>query len=1064
MTSLRRIVPKWRCLLLELKQTLKEQEERGLDVDEGDEDVTVYLDAIPTMRYHYSCGQNFIQCLTTYSDRGVVGFQWGHTMSTHRMEVWTENFKGDFSHTQSLPLDSGFRVEHLVSVPSHRVFVGACNDLSLRMFSDPNQGMSVQYQVICPGSVFCMHYCRETGQLLTGGMGIITFWGFWISTQIPLGLLRVMDWTSSSLRRDSTVSALLTESQTLYALCDRSIKSFDHAGSQEYREFRGRGQSTLRCVSPDWVQRYIYTGDITGFVQVWSRDTRCLLQEFRAHTRSVSTLLLRPNTHTLLTSSPDGWLKEWSSSGNLLLKLFLDEPGGVRNLWPLGEHDILCQALSSFSVWHLQNLYRLFNEPGCGMQVLRRVEGGRGRAQLLAVSQDSIVRLISPISGELLLISWPFLLLDKALTYAYNPGRKELFVASGLPEVLVMDLTLCPSPAKHLVCTSKNKDQDDSVMCVEAVLLGGTGLGTAEPPSCLVFSGHLNGMLQLLSPHRLLCPAIKAHAGAILQMSSLAGLRPQLCCYGSDKQLSIWEVGLRESLVEVTPWARVSSTSGVVFLRLFSGLVFAVTPNYSLLFFSLPEGRCLRMERNPPSTISCLDGCPSLGLVALAGPLGIVEVWETRGTQQVEMRLGTAISQVCFANARGDLLVCLGDCICIIFGQRYLPARLVRQVLLLAPVDDLLEDPTPFLPRSQSCYDLAAVPRLVLMHGEASPDLGQAPMEYYEVVADSELDDSELNNVELARPGTGRKASLQEVLAKDRMRKSQARVLTLLSANREKPRPWPFALPLVKTMEEEEVNLKDESMAEEPGDYDSSLPPMESLHFDILLQNWPIAPDGYLPNSIIRSWMPGQEQPKPQGPKDILALERTFPLEDEEPETEVTVIMATAKAARLRKPVPPTPSPDSSLEDVPQEDDSCDLLKSIAESPWLIARPDVDLAMVINALLRTMDGMDCVVYDKCMEALLRLFKAYPIPPEIVEKLSLTLFKHMQNGNPLWKRLQAMKNLANLELLQDKDLFKLAEVLLDEVVDLRNMARDILSRFFHIDNMTALFPRLQLDTG
>ena len=124
--------------------------------------------------------------------------------------------------------------------------------------------------------------------------------------------------------------------------------------------------------------------------------------------------------------------------------------------------------------------------------------------------------------------------------------------------------------------------------------------------------------------------------------------------------------------------------------------------------------------------------------------------------------------------------MCLGDCICIIFGQRYLPARLVMQVLLLAPVDDLLEDPTPFLPRSQSCYDLDAVPRLVLMHGQASPDLGQAPMEYYEVVADSELDDSELNNLELARPGTGRKASLQEVLDKDRMRKSHARVLTLL--------------------------------------------------------------------------------------------------------------------------------------------------------------------------------------------------------------------------------------------------------------------------------------------
>ena len=48
--------------------------------------------------------------------------------------------------------------------------------------------------------------------------------------------------------------------------------------------------------------------------------------------------------------------------------------------------------------------------------------------------------------------------------------------------------------------------------------------------------------------------------------------------------------------------------------------------------------------------------------------------------------------------------------------------------------------------------------------------------------------------------------------------------------------------------------------------------------------------------------------------------------------------------------------------------------------------------------------------------------------------------------------------------QPYDCCLVSQVLLDEVVDLRNMARDILSRFFHIDNQTALFPRLQLDTG
>ncbi|KAK6295667.1 hypothetical protein J4Q44_G00333800 [Coregonus suidteri] len=163
-----------------------------------------------------------------------------------------------------------------------------------------------------------------------------------------------------------TISGLVTERQasTFYALCNCGIKSFDFVGKKKYRALRSPGQGTLRCVSPDRLQTYLCTGDMIGFVQVWSWDTRSLLQEFRAHARSVSTVVMRPSIHTLLTSSPDGWVKEWSCSGDLLLKLFLDGPWGVRNLWPLGKHSIMCHSPSSFSIWRLQNLYRLFNGMG----------------------------------------------------------------------------------------------------------------------------------------------------------------------------------------------------------------------------------------------------------------------------------------------------------------------------------------------------------------------------------------------------------------------------------------------------------------------------------------------------------------------------------------------------------------------------------------------------------------------------------------------------------------------------------------------------------------------------
>uniref|UniRef100_A0A4W5JPD1 Uncharacterized protein n=1 Tax=Hucho hucho TaxID=62062 RepID=A0A4W5JPD1_9TELE len=985
MTSMRRIVPEWKYFLPQLKQTIK-------------------------------------------------------------MEVWTENLRGDLRRNLSLPLDRGYRVEHLVSVPSQRVFVGACNDLSLRVFSDPTQGMAVLYRANCLGSVLCMHYCKEAEELLTGSMGIITFWGFWTNLQTHLGIIKVLDWHCTSLRRDTTISGLVTErrASTLYALCNRGIKSFDFVGKKEYRALRGHGQGTLRCVSPDWVQRYLYTGDMIGFVQVWSWDTRSLLQEFRAHARSVSTVLMRPSTHTLLTSSPDGWVKEWSCSGDLLLKLFLDEPGGVRNLWPLGEHRILCHSPSSFSIWRLQNLYRLFNNPGCGMQLLRRVESSQGQAQLLAVSQDSIARLISPASGELLLLSWPFLLLDQALGFAYNPGRKELFVASGSPEVLVLDMALCPCTAKRIIRTSRYQDLDDSVMCLEAVMVGGAEWARVSPLPCLVFSGHRNGKLQLLSPHRLGCPARKAHDGAILQMSSLAGSRPQLCCYGSDEQFSIWEVEMGEVHVEVAPLARVSCSSGLVLSRLLSGQVFAVSSNYSLLFFFLPSGGCLRMERNPPTSISCLDYCVALGLVVVSGPGGTLEVWETRGVQLAEIRLGMPVSQLCFANTRGDLLACFGGTICIIPGLRYLPARLLQQVLDLAPVDDILEDPIPFLPRSQSCYDIYLVPRMFLKPGQATPELNETP--------------AVLNVV---RPESTGSKNVLDVLNRDRKKNSlMIRAPTPPIVKGDQPASWSCALRLVKTLEEE-LNLEDEPM-EGSGDWDKSQTPFEPLPPDTLLLDWPVAPDGFLPNSVLRNWKLKQEPPNAVLPKEAKALFRTFSEDEPEHSPVVTVILAKAKEARLNKPIPMSKLFDTptEYESPPEDGDGNELLKHISESIWLVSRPDVDLVEVMKSLMLTMEGMDSDVYENCTEALLSMFQTYEIPPEIIKNLTFCLLKHIQKGNPHWKRLEAMKNLDQLDHFQDKHLYLLAEVLLDPAMDLREMAKYILSRVYGIDNKTSLLNRMQ----
>lgn len=50
-----------------------------------------------------------------------------------------------------------------------------------------------------------------------------------------------------------------------------------------------------------------------------------------------------------------------------------------------------------------------------------------------------------PVTGDLLVITWPLLIMDKAVAWAYDSHREELFVATDGSEVLVFDATRSPA-------------------------------------------------------------------------------------------------------------------------------------------------------------------------------------------------------------------------------------------------------------------------------------------------------------------------------------------------------------------------------------------------------------------------------------------------------------------------------------------------------------------------------------------------------------------------------------------------------------------------------------------
>ncbi|XP_062861204.1 WD repeat-containing protein 87-like [Trichomycterus rosablanca] len=677
------------------------------------------------------------------------------------------------------------------------------------------------------------------------------------------------------------------------------------------------------------------------------------------------------------------------------------------------------------------------------MQHLRRVECGFGWARLLAISQSSLV-LLSPVSGEMLVFSWPFLFLKQALDFAYNPSQEELFVSNGTSEVLVLDMTRCPSPVKQILCTRRNKEEDESVMCLEAVMLCGEGWADTKPRPYLVFSGHCSGKLQLLSPSRFHCQVPNAHSDAVLQISSIPGENPQLCCYGADRKLSVWVVKAGEKQIKLTCTTHIYCSTSMILTQLTPGLIFAVSQGHNLLLYSLLDGNCLQLERISSTPISCMDYCASLGLVVISGPAGIVEVWDTHGILLVVIKLGAPVSQVCFANTRGDLLACFNDSIFIIFAVKYLPICMLKQMPAHNQADDLLEDPLPFLQQSFGYYDLDLVSRMLLKPVETKS---------------SEIKTTE-PEVEALEPETNMQLSHMEILIEA---SNQPNILT----NKEDQGSQPYR-PQVKSKLDEKIQIAEES--KEPDTTNDVWNKVETSLEPIILRQepsgWPVAPDGYIPNSVIRNWGQNQEPEKSKlevGKPKI--LQETYGLLEDAHISETVKIVPKDQAQRILKPalLLKQPAQIESVTELHIEKDVNShktLLQIIAESPWLVKKPKaVELNPVVSSLTLTMDSMDPDVYDNCTTALCSLYQTYEIPPETKEMLSLTLLQNMQKGNPHWKRLRALKILFQLKLLKEKDMAVIAEVLIDKEHDLHQMARDVLAQVYSIKYKDKLLDHL-----
>ncbi|XP_025029207.1 WD repeat-containing protein 87 [Python bivittatus] len=1047
------IVPQWKELQYQLRERLKLQ--KGLP--EGTEGTPFLLSDRPSIVFRDSCFPSHMPILCPYTTEGgnfFASFTWKRARGS-KVRVWSYNMEDETSVTEKeYPLDENPVVLTIIHVPHVHLFVAYCDDIHFRFFGDHTQDFKLLSKMTSPYSVTSLCYSPETRELVSGAIGVVVFWTF-LMLEVPY--MSVTQEVYVATGEFVHFLRVEQERRMLVALCESIIRVYNYQTKAQIRTFQVSQGVSLTCCAANWPQSFLYTGDLAGDVKVWNFDAGTHVNQFKAHLSAISSIIIRTSVHTLMTASLDGMLKEWNlTTCELLRRVDIGEE--VFQMQFLNEQTFFLRTQYTFSIRTVNNFYQLFNRSKSILKKLVRVQCEPDKARILATTEDGVIRFLSPVTGEMLFVTWPFQLLEKALDYVYDPDREELLVTMGTSDIYVLDTTKNPCPAKYILRTTESVD--DKVLCLAYSRLELGGRTTS-----FIFSGFKSGKVRSVTQQLYRMGGRKLHDGNVVALTSLSDSgnlsynsreSSYLCSYGLDEYIILSEVFLKKnSLLEVVPLVVIPSTNcRINILLLIPGYICVLTEQNRVRLWR--QAALVPGQKNPfwketvamhSSTITSFDYCHTLSILVTGGSDGSVRIWDILGKMLVEFDTTLKFNRVCFANQRGDLVVGCNMNIYFISCVTYLPRKHLTMLLTRCVMDDVVEYPLPFLPRFLLSFDIVFVPKKQ-----------EEPQTWYRQVG------KQAKKYERLEPMTNHKEVVIE--------KNVAKVVEFIGKDvsvlpgRDFYEP---SLPLLKEMlpgfAVEYQLIPQPSLKPSLEKKLASPPPYRGLprmveHIPLLQtlrfregHSWPIAPDGYIPNSVIRAQLfPTGTPPDLQCPllssRDPLPKRKMMKIQMSEWDKSEGVQKAWKKKAQKMKKTPSTTKRHR------------DLLAEIVTKPWLRHKPsDTSLPSVMKAILNLMDDVPYSTYLLCTSALVQLSESYTLPATIQEVAFERLIQDTSHKEARM-RLAAWEALGKMDLLSEQEVVPLARALLDENKKVRDLARSLLDSVAGITDKFVLKKEMQ----
>ncbi|XP_047647284.1 WD repeat-containing protein 87-like [Phacochoerus africanus] len=993
-------------------------------VDKKTKNDVVVLSDWPETLYeepYYPESKPFI-CFYSTDDNYFVSLNWVEDHSKQMQAVlWIQKkdteVEGIIEKIKFRVMDQVPPIQAMVHTGSYHLLIADCGNMHLWLFGDHHRAFTFLGTVPCRFSITSLCYDSETEMLLSGTLGAVVTW-FILPGGKGLQMAQTVLLPGGELVQGFSLNG---PQGSLLALCENKVRVFTHQGQGQLKEVKKftsmTSGSTITCSFTCVSQGYFYAGNTDGEIHAWGLDRGNFLHSFQAHSSSVICVQSRPETHTLLTAGSEGIVKEWDLAvGNLLRQLDIDKD--LQKLQFVDNTTFFYQTSCTFSLHHLPYFYSLFNVCGSAPQQVRRVWCGPNWTRILCATKDGLLRFLSPVTGDLLLITWPLVVMDKAVAWAYDSEREELFVATVSSEVLVFDATRSPCTAKYLVCTSVNPE--DTVRCLA---YGQSHLGKGLVG--LMFCGHESGIVRILSHYS--CARIErtVHSGAVLALSTLEG--PQefslLCSYGMDNIVHVTEAVLQKNKVILQPVSKIICGCRLKHVILLPDSVGAITENHCWRLWHyedfltpseskqspvVQETKCLHQ-----CAITSFDVCLSLKLFVTGGIDGSVRIWDFHGSLITELDSALHFGPLCFANNRGDLLLTFNQSLYLVSCLKLLPPAQLIHLAVLNNADEIQEAPKPFLPSFFFSFEIVFVPKFVYF-GKGLQ--GLEALVNKRVIA---FDNTVPHVVEEERHMSS--VGFQEGPKLHFLEDKHIDSSTLNPKHHRPPHVVPAQLRLAG--------------------WDGLKPYHVLRHFFGQGRQWPFPPDGYIPNSVIRArlW--------PEGSPVFLHCDLYSSYQDKD--------WDTTELSRRQAQSAMTPVKEKLSKSKQGKRLFYDILVKLASQNWMGRKHDERLInILIEAILNLTVYCSIEQYKTYISVLAQIFAFYQIPSRWRSEAASRLLEDTAHSNPRIREI-AWEGLEKLGLMSHLFAVPLAVGLMDSDENVRAKALYLMVRVTGIQTKSML---------